>query len=388
MRLAPTKAVLAAAVCLALLTSATAWAALPKTSPDNTDMVNGQVRVLKQAGGDIWMGGNFTEVLDQSQNPIQAVSDLAAFGPGGGLDTSIHLPSFSNTTGPSFIYAMSLAPDGTLYVGGSFDSVDSQARTNVAAIDPTNGNLLPFAPAIGSTVWSILATSSQVFVGTGKILSFQPNGSATGGGYSAPAAGVTPGIREHMVDPAFRDIVEYNGILVAACQCDNITDHNGMHPTKAVVKINASTGNLINWKPAFLPANSAAFGLTVLVRNFPGTKLPAVYLGAGGNDFVAAYGFVNGLQHWKEDVSGSAQAITPWQGNLIVGGHFDWSQTPKSAKCGDNIHFNDNCYHSPRLIALNAGTGHVLLGGGGKPWNPGHLLRLQRRMGAGHRYQR
>jgi Tol biopolymer transport system component len=364
------KAVLAAAVCLALLTSASAWAVLPKTSPDNTDMVNGQVRVLKQVNGDIWMGGNFDQVLDQSRNPIQAVGDLAAFGPGGGLDTSITLPTFANSAGPSFIYGLSLGPDGNLYVAGAFDSVNGQPRTNVAAIDPTTGALQSFAPAVTAVAWSVLATSSQIFVGTGKLLSFALNGSPTGG-YTAPNAQMTPGIREHPIGPAFRDIVEYNGVLVSACQCDTVSDRHGTHPEKAVVKVHPATGDLFTWTPGALPTNSAAFGLSVIVRNFPGTKLPTVYLAAGGNDFVAAYGFVNGTQHWKEDVSGSAQAITGWQGNLIVGGHFDWSQTPTSAKCGDDIHPNTNCFHTPRLIALSASSGEVLKGGNGKPWNPG-----------------
>jgi hypothetical protein len=263
-----------------------------------------------------------------------------------------------------------VGPGGSLYVAGTFDHVDGQPRTNVAAINPSTGNLLPFSPVIASSASSILATSSAVFVGTRKLLSFQKNGSPTPG-YFAPSASTVPSLRKHKTAPSFRDIVRVGNTLVAACTCDGMTDRHGAHLTKAVVKIQAGTGDLIHWTPAKLPPSGAAFGSSVIVRNFPGTKLPTVYLGAGGSDFVAAYGFVNGHQRWREDVSGSAQAVAWWQGALIVGGHFDWTQKPHSGLCGDDVHPNPHCYHSPRLVALGARAGHVLLNPSGKPWNPG-----------------
>ncbi len=357
------------AVLFVLVSAVASSAGLPSLKPGNTFMVNGPVRAIAQAGGHNWIGGSFTEVQNQNGGPVRAVSDLAAFTGTGTLASAAHMASFTKASGTPSIYDMSLGPDGKLYIAGAFDHVDGQARTNVAAINPTTGALLAFAPATNGTAWSVLARPSVIYVGNQNLLSFQPNGSPTPG-YSPPKATVNTALRVHKIAPAFRDIAALGTTLVAACQCDGITDRNGPHHAKALVKVHAASGDVFPWIPANNPANSAAFGISVKVRNFPGSKIPTAFLAAGGNDFVAAYGLPHGKQRWLEDVSGSAQALAWWQGNLLVGGHFDWSQRPGSGGCGSDLHPNTRCYHTPRLIALGSSTGRVLLNGG-RPWNPG-----------------
>jgi hypothetical protein len=358
------------AVSFVLASAGVSSAGLPSTKPGNTFMVNGPVRAIAQDGGNNWIGGKFTEVLDQNRSPVQAVSDLAAFSGAGTLAGSVHLASFTDAAVTPVIYDMSLGPDGRLYIAGAFDHVDGQVRHNVAAIDPVTGTLLAFAPSTNGTSKAILATASAIYVGNGKLLSFQLNGSPTPG-YVAPTVSVNPSYRVKKIAAEFRDIVVVGSTLVAACQCDGITDRHGHHRAKAAVKIHAATGDVFSWTPAKLLTKSAAFGIIVKVRNFPGTKIPTVYLGAGGNDFVAAYGLPRGTQRWREDVSGSAQALAWWRGNLVVGGHFDWSQRPRSGDCGSDARPNRRCYHTPKLLALGARIGRVLLNRSGRPWNPG-----------------
>ena len=157
---------------------------------------------------------------------------------------------------------------------------------------------------------------------------------------------------------------------MAACQCDSLTDAVGTRTVKAVVEIDAATGNWVNWRPVNLDDSSGAFGINVIVHAFPGTGAPTVYLAAGGSDFTAAYDFSTGAQRFKTDTSGSSQAIAWYQGTLVIGGHFDWTQTPTSGACGDNAAPNTACYHTPKLVSMNATTGAVLLNGA-NPWNPG-----------------
>ena len=87
----------------------------------------------------------------------------------------------------------------------------------------------------------------------------------------------------------------------------------------------------MNWRPANLDDASAAFGINLIMHAYPGTGAPTVYLAAGGSDFTAAYDFATGAQKFKTDTSGSSQAIAWYQGTLVIGGHFDWTESPRGA---------------------------------------------------------
>jgi Tol biopolymer transport system component len=358
---------LAAAI---LLCASPARAALPPTQPDDTSMLDGKVRALAQAGGHIWIGGSFTQSLDAAGKSPVAVNSLVALDPDTGLlDPSVHQPDVTNGGAAATVYDLALGPDGNLYFAGRFSSVNGQARKNVAAIDPTTGNLLAFDPRTAEAT-SIYATNTNVYVGTDRVLSFEFNGTASAG-FTPPQVFVDQSIRGgHTTPPQIRDITQVGDHLLAACQCDSLSDTNGTRNVKAIVKIDPASGDWMNWRPSNLPDDSGAFGISLLVHDPPGGGPLTVYLAAGGSDFTAAYNEATGQQRWKTDTSGSSQAVTWYQGNLIVGGHFNWTQTPTSDTCGANDTPNLDCYHSPKLVAMDPDTGRVILDGTA-PWNPG-----------------
>ena len=177
-------------------------------------------------------------------------------------------------------------------------------------------------------------------------------------------------LRAHLTPPQFRDLQIVGNTLVAACQCDSLTDANGTRNVKALVEIDATTGNWVNWVPAQM--GIGPFGISVIVHNFPGTSTPTVYLAAGGSDFTAAYDFTTGNQRWKTDTSGSSQGITWYQDNLVIGGHFDWTPKTTNQQCGDNASPNTACYLSPHLVMMDPTTGKIIIDPStGNPWNPG-----------------
>ncbi|MEV8250441.1 LamG-like jellyroll fold domain-containing protein [Microbacterium sp. NPDC076768] len=66
------------------------------------------------------------------------------------------------------IKAVAASPDGSrIYIGGSFNSVNGQARWNFAALDATTGELIPaFYPAVGgSGVYSLQTDGSKIYLG-------------------------------------------------------------------------------------------------------------------------------------------------------------------------------------------------------------------------------
>jgi Tol biopolymer transport system component len=373
----PRPALLVPAVIAFLALTASFAQALPATAPDDTGMVNGPVRAITQAGNLLWVGGAFDQVLDQQGNNLEAASNLAVFDANTGVAvTSIALPLVTWAMGEATVYDMSLSPDGTLYFAGNFDAVNGVTRYNVAAINAATGALLPFAPHTEGSQ-GIYANGAVVYVGGSYLRAFRPNGTGLGG-WTPPQAWISPTLRGHTTYAMFRDIVQVGGTLVAACVCDKVFDASHPSPdgvsVKAVVEIDAITGTLRSWSPSNLPlgpSGSAAFGESVIVHAAPDTGLTTVYLGAGGNDFTAAYDFQTGQQIWKTDTSGSSQVVLWHQGTLIVGGHFEWTQSPTTSGCGDNDHPVTTCYGTPKLTAMNPVDGSVVIDPAtSQPWNP------------------
>jgi hypothetical protein len=346
-----------------------ASADLPATESDNTGMVNGTVRSILQAGGRTWVAGTFTQMMDANGNNVRAVNNLAAFnGSTGAPDLGVNIPSVTKGSGTPVVYDMSLGPDGKVYLAGSFSQVNGVNRKNVAAFDPTSGALTSFAASpAGAT--AVLATADGVFVGTNKLVKFTSSGAAAPG-YDPPEVAIQLGLRAHDNTPQFRDIVQVGSTLVAACQCDTLNDGSGFQNVKAVVKIDPATGNRLNWAPEGLNAQSASFGLSVFVRDFPSASDRTVYLAAGGSDFTAAYDFESGNERWKTDTSGSTQVVAWHQNTVIAGGHFQWVAKTNGQQCAANDNPNTSCWHAPRLVAMDPTDGDVLLKNG-VPWNPG-----------------
>src|SRR5215208_5173162 len=64
---------------VALLLAGGAVLALPSETPDETPMVNGAVRAIKEVGTNIWVGGKFTQVKQRNGTVVANVSNLAVF---------------------------------------------------------------------------------------------------------------------------------------------------------------------------------------------------------------------------------------------------------------------------------------------------------------------
>jgi hypothetical protein len=76
-----------------------------------------------------------------------------------GVGDSTFTPVVTDLTGvePGTINGMALTPDdGTLWIVGNFDLVQGQPRKDIAAIDTTTGNVLPFSANPGNQLNAIL----------------------------------------------------------------------------------------------------------------------------------------------------------------------------------------------------------------------------------------
>jgi hypothetical protein len=79
-------------------------------------------------------------------------------------------------------------------------------------------------------------------------------------------------------------------------------------------------------------ADPASWGMSLVEAN------GALYLGAGGSDYLAKYDngtTATGARSWVRDTSGSVQVVEVMDGQLVIGGHF-WEVADEP---------NDSCGH-------------------------------------------
>jgi Ca2+-binding RTX toxin-like protein len=144
----------------------------PTWTPDVTgaDMTKTKVYSLAAANGKIWVGGNFAAVNGVARRNLAAVSPDT-----GAVDLTID-PVVGTET--SIVRAM-IASSQKVYIGGAFGTIQDdtglKSRRNIAALDPTTGNVdLTWKPKVDKIVWSLAFscpsdTQSTVFAG-GKFL--------------------------------------------------------------------------------------------------------------------------------------------------------------------------------------------------------------------------
>jgi len=108
--------------------------------------VIGDIRtVATQADGKILIGGSLDFVGSVGGGRSTALVRLNA---DGSPDAAFHVPVFgvaANPTAGTFVYSVSIRPDGRLLIGGSFDLIDGQVRTGLALLEADGTLVADFA---------------------------------------------------------------------------------------------------------------------------------------------------------------------------------------------------------------------------------------------------
>ncbi|MFN8052497.1 MAG: delta-60 repeat domain-containing protein [Acidimicrobiales bacterium] len=125
-----------------------------------------QVWDIVEIGDTIYVGGNFTGVQRDGDDPtstVQSQAYLAAFDRDTGAWISTFRPTFNRT-----IYALEASSTGKLLVGGEFTTVNGVARAGLVELDPTTGAIDPtfkaYAEGSPTMVREIVRAGSQLYV--------------------------------------------------------------------------------------------------------------------------------------------------------------------------------------------------------------------------------
>jgi hypothetical protein len=364
------------AAVAAIVATAIPALALANT-PDLTWGVKGKVFALAQYGDTMFAAGTFKRVVSPTGSTV-AVSNIAAFS----VSTGTYLPRFTATvtssSGTPKVNALAVSSDGsTLYIGGSFDTVDGQPRQNFAAVDTATGtrvdpsvNIAPNKPVL-----ALLTGPSLVYLG-GAFSSIngqprqhlaavrQSDGSLSSTWAPIAAAGTDPcpsqfprgtncgptsnggtgNVHSLALSP------DGSGVFVGG----NFYYINGV-PRNALAEVSAIDGSLMSWRVPWRTIPSEGPGDPYTGPNVVWAILPTstrVYIGYGRtpNGIEA---FTSGMSTspgecatgcatslWTDGTPGNAEslALSPDGSRLFAGGHFGTAVLDFNiSSCGSNV---------------------------------------------------
>ena len=234
---------------------------------------------------------------------------------------------------------------GTLYVGGSFISIDSQTRTRLAAFDLASGNLTPWNPAVNNTVNSLSIKESSLYVGgmfsevegetRGLLASFDLS------------TDVLPSWSSQFIPHGIGTVRSFSHLEQGLYVGGSFTIFGGEARSR-LASMDLNTGELSSWNPG-------ASGTVRAMTHHQGT----LYIGGSFNTVegvprgrVAAFDLSDGgLTDWAPSIQTAVHSLATDGTDLFVGGVFTWIDTGTA--------FTRN-----RLASFNLATGELT------PWNP------------------
>jgi hypothetical protein len=326
----------ATAIAVSLAFSRPAAAIVSANPDDGTPETNGRVNAVAYLGGTVYLGGSFTSVDGQARNR------LAAFDAASG-----NLLSW-NPNANGVVRALKVSPAGTrVYVGGDFSRVGGAARARVAALHPTTGTAFGWNPYVNDSVKSVTTSNSGATVYVGG--DFE---SAAGAGRRHLAAfNATSGNLSTTFKP---NVSNGTGNFATVLSMDVSADGNTLYfggdfalvngtSRRNAAAVSTGVATLRAWRPTATAdvvgdLDVSASGRTVFVG------------GRSAGGYVQAYGpNVGGSPVWNVATNGDVEAIVVSSSILYIGGHF-------TTVAGASRN---------HLAALRAS------GGGLESWNPG-----------------
>jgi hypothetical protein len=335
--------VLLSSMALAMLLACGVALALPSESPDQTPMVNGTVRAIEQVGTNIWLGGNFSQVKSRDGTVVANVSNLAVFDSQTNQYKNL-APKLGGTD--SEVWDMSIYGQNVL-IAGKFSGPTSTQK-NLLLVDGNTGKVIQWynAPSLKSALAA--PNVGRVYGGGVSLTAFELGGTKL---WTAYKTTVNTTLYPDAPTPGYRDLeLDADGQTIwAACACDKVDGKDA----KALVKLRTDGGqDTSSW---IAEADPASWGMSVAQAN------GALYLGAGGSDYLAKYDngpTATGSRSWVRDTSGSVQVVEVMNGQLVIGGHFWEVADQLNDSCGhgrstDTLDLNGECQTRKGIAAYS-----------------------------------
>jgi hypothetical protein len=270
---------------------------------------NGRVYAVAYLGGTIYLGGSFTSVDGTTRNRL-AACDAAS----GNL-----LGWNPNANG--VVRALKVSPAGTrIYVGGDFSAVGGAARSRVAALSPSSGGAFSWSPYVNDSVKAVTTstTGSTVYVG-GDFSSAEGAGRQRLAAFNATSGNLSSTFKPTVSNGAGN----FATVLSMAVSPNNQSLYfsgdfalvNG-HSRRNAAAVSTGVASTRAWSPA-----STADVAGELTISSSGNTVFVGGRATGG--YVQAYGpNAGGTPVWNVQTNGDVEALAIVSSTLYVGGHF------------------------------------------------------------------
>ena len=209
-------------------------------SPWNPN-ANGAVRAMVLSAGTVYVGGEFTTIASQARSYIAALDGAA--GSAVAWNPNANAP------------VLTLAVSGTtIYAGGSFTSIGGQTRNHAAGLDVSNGLATNFDPNADYDVRTMIVSGSLVYAGGAFTnIGGQIRGSiAALDGSSGLATPWNPN-PSYVYGTYVNALAMSGNVVYVSGQFSNIGDR----PAKGLAALDASSGLATAGIPAHSPAMAA-----------------------------------------------------------------------------------------------------------------------------------
>jgi hypothetical protein len=125
------------------------------------DVLDGVVNAIVQIGDTVVVGGEFTQVRAAGSSTILSRTNLFAFNATTGTISTTFAPVLDQK-----VLALLAAPDGTVYAGGAFNSVNGLNRRKIVKLNVTTGQVVTaFQANAGGWIHDIGISGNRLFVG-------------------------------------------------------------------------------------------------------------------------------------------------------------------------------------------------------------------------------
>lgn len=308
-----------------------------------TWQTNGIVWAMAESNGVMYVGGTFTAVRPPGTAAGAAGSrsavNFAAFDAYTGSPTAC---SLSVTGGSATVRAMDVSPDGrTLYIGGSFGTVNGVFTTRIAAINLPGCTVnTSFKPAaVSATVRAIEATASAVYFGG----DFKTVGTAARSRLAAVSAGGTLLPWAPSADQPVRALNAPAGKNTVIAGGDFLT-MNGAD-SKALAVLNNTSGASVRTYPNnFIPRTSSVKSI-----DSDGTSFYIGNEGTGGGVFDgrARLDLNTYNQVWRDTCLGATQAVSVYGATLYAAHHAHDCSSMNGFPDGPRVHLSAQSINGP-----------------------------------------
>ncbi len=305
-------------------------------TPSPSWQANGRVNTVLRVNGVVYIGGQFTSVMDSSGGNITPRNRLAAFDAQSGNLLPWN-PGADNT-----VRALATSQDGSvIFVGGSFTHLGTTtqvARSRIAEVQAATvgggqnnpGNVVAnWAPQPDGAVWTLAVLSGQLYMG-GEFQHINGKERSRIGAVNTGSGALNTAWVPKANKVVRSIIASPNGDkLYVGGYFDTFNRKKNVH----LVVLTPGSGALLPWSSH--PAGAVkSLGISGGLL-FEGD--------AGGGGHVRAYTLPAGKLKWTNTGNGDVERVTPYQGDVITGGHFT----------------TFGAFNSQHLVALSQTTGKV-----------------------------